>query len=121
MTAQIIGGSILIVLSLTSIWAIATRYPWSQKHLPFLCKWGKGGLHWPASKGGALLGAFFVLNIGLLAALESSYPALFKYLRYSGIGLVVAAIPMGIKDYRSHRKNTKTAAISAANAVKRPL
>ena len=110
MMMQVIG-SIVIVLAVATIAAVLFHYSWFEKHFSFLCYWGRPGglIGWPASKEGVLLGATMGFFIGLIGVFQGSHPIVTEYLGYCFAGLVVLAIPLGIRDFRIHRRDSRTA------------
>jgi len=103
--AELIGlGTLFIAGGAFGAWAAVTRFTWLKEKLPFLCRWGRGGFRWRASRPSVILGASMAVSFGAMMLTEALLPPITHYLFPVIFAQFTTAIVLGIHDYRHRHK-----------------
>ena len=101
--AELIGfGTLFIAVGAFVAWAAITRFTWLKEKMPFLCRWGRGGFRWRASRPSVILGASIAISFGAMMLAQALLPPITHYLLPLIFAQLTTAIVLGVYDYR-HR------------------
>ena len=106
---QTIFGWLIAIFSAAVAVLVVFRYEWVRKYLAPVCYWGgfNGflGFKLPASRQSMFLGVIVAVVIGLMIAVEESFPTLVQPLTIAVVALLILSVPMGIRDFLIYRNN----------------
>jgi hypothetical protein len=108
-TKALIGGSLILAVSVTILALTIWRFVWMRRRIPFLLRWGRGSWSFPASKYGVAAGSIIGITIGC-ALLDTQV----ELLPSSIWGILIlaclsVALVVAIYDFRLHRRRREAA------------
>jgi hypothetical protein len=99
-----VWGTCFVVVGSIAVWAVATRYEWLRRRMPFLGQWRLLWFRWPASRAAAAMGSGLLFYVGVVMLCAVVLPAWMPFIVGGFLVLLGGALLIGVRDYLHHRR-----------------